>query len=107
MEGADYILQKAIRMQTEVWTLLDGGSQLYITKRRACMKQGLGGSQSYDPLKMMKYISMVVAMKGSTCLVRPRRSLLRREALKYPWLSIHIRDPMMKERSGIFRAWNL
>jgi hypothetical protein len=31
-----------------------------------------------------------------------RRSLLRKEALKYPWLSIHIHDPMMKERS-----WNL
>jgi hypothetical protein len=36
-----------------------------------------------------------------------RRSLLRREALKYPWLSIHIHDSIMKGRSGIFRAWNL
>jgi hypothetical protein len=36
-----------------------------------------------------------------------RRSLLRRKALKCPWLSIHIRDPMMKGRSGIFRVWNL
>jgi hypothetical protein len=27
--------------------------------------------------------------------------------LKYPWLSIHIRDPMMQGKSGIFRAWNL
>jgi hypothetical protein len=31
-----------------------------------------------------------------------RRSLLRKEALKYPWLSIYIHDPMMKGRS-----WNL
>jgi hypothetical protein len=31
-----------------------------------------------------------------------RRSLLRKEALKYAWLSIHIHDPMMKGRS-----WNL
>jgi hypothetical protein len=30
------------------------------------MKQGLGGSYSYDPLKMMKYISMIAAMKDST-----------------------------------------
>jgi hypothetical protein len=28
-EGANYILQKTIRMQTEAWTLLDGGIQLY------------------------------------------------------------------------------
>jgi hypothetical protein len=27
------------------------------------IKKGLGGSQSYDPLKMIKYISMVATMK--------------------------------------------
>jgi hypothetical protein len=31
-----------------------------------------------------------------------RRSLLQKEALNNPWLSIHIHYPMMKERS-----WNL
>jgi hypothetical protein len=31
-----------------------------------------------------------------------KRSLLRKEASKYPWLSIYIHDPMMKGRS-----WNL
>ena len=31
-----------------------------------------------------------------------RRSLLQKEVLKYPWLSIYIHDPMMKGRS-----WNL
>jgi hypothetical protein len=36
-----------------------------------------------------------------------RRRLLRRKALKYSWLSIQIRDPMMKGRSGISRTWNL
>jgi hypothetical protein len=35
------------------------------------MKQGLGGSYSYDPLKMMKYVSMVAAIKDSTCSVQP------------------------------------
>jgi hypothetical protein len=35
------------------------------------MKQVLGGRSSYDPLKMMKYISMIVAMKDSTCSVQP------------------------------------
>jgi hypothetical protein len=30
------------------------------------MKQELGGSQSYDPLKMMKYISMIATMKDNT-----------------------------------------
>jgi hypothetical protein len=33
--------------------------------------------------------------------------LFQRETLKYSWLSIHIRDPMMKRRSGISRTWNL
>jgi hypothetical protein len=28
-QRANYILQKTIRMQTEAWTLLDGGSRLY------------------------------------------------------------------------------
>jgi hypothetical protein len=39
-------LQKEIRMQTEVWTLLDGGSRLYYQNKNmnSCMKQGLGGS---------------------------------------------------------------
>jgi hypothetical protein len=31
-----------------------------------------------------------------------KRSLLQKEALKYPWLSIYIHDPMIK---GI--SWNL
>jgi hypothetical protein len=34
------------------------------------MKQGLGGSSSYDTLNVMKYISMVVTMKGNTCSVQ-------------------------------------
>jgi hypothetical protein len=29
VKKANYILQKTIRMQMEVWTLSDGGSQLY------------------------------------------------------------------------------
>jgi hypothetical protein len=29
------------------------------------------------------------------------------EDLKHSWLSIQIRDPMMKRRSGISRTWNL
>jgi hypothetical protein len=71
------------------------------------MKQVLGGSSSYDPLKMMKYISMIAAMKDICVQFNNRRRLLRRKASKYSWLSIHIRDPMMKERNGIFREWNL
>jgi hypothetical protein len=51
---------------------------------------------------MMKYISMVAAMKKVRVQFDFRRSLLRKETLKYPWLSIHIHDPMMKGRS-----WNL
>jgi hypothetical protein len=35
------------------------------------MKKGLGGS--YDPSNMMKYISMVAAMKDSTCSVQPQK----------------------------------
>jgi hypothetical protein len=30
-------LHKAIRMQTKAWNLLDGGSQLYNSKIRACI----------------------------------------------------------------------
>jgi hypothetical protein len=33
-----------------------------------------------------------------------RRRPLRREALKYSWLSIQIREPMMKVRSGISKG---
>jgi hypothetical protein len=51
----------------------------------------------------MKYLSMfslkVAAMISITCL---RRSLLRKEALKYPWFSIYIHETMMKGRN-----WNL
>jgi hypothetical protein len=53
---------------------------------------------------MMKYLSMfpsiVAAMKNNTCVQFDfRRSLLRKEASKYPWLFIHIHDSMMKGRS--------
>ena len=46
---------------------------IYFKKKNmhSYMKQGLGGSYSYDPLNMMKYISMVATMKGSTFSVRP------------------------------------
>jgi hypothetical protein len=46
------------------------------------MKQGLGGSQSYYPLKMMKYISMVVTMKDSTCSVQPQKKSSSKRSLK-------------------------
>jgi hypothetical protein len=46
------------------------------------MKQGLGGSSSYDPLKMMKYISMVVTMKDSTCSIQPQKKSSLKRSLK-------------------------
>jgi hypothetical protein len=52
------------------------------------------------------YISMVAVMKDSTCSAQLHKKTSS-EASKYSWLSIQIRDPMMKERSGISRAWNL
>jgi hypothetical protein len=52
------------------------------------MKQGLGGSSSYDPLKMMKYIFMVVAMKDSTCSVQPQKKTSSKKSLKVS-LAIH------------------
>jgi hypothetical protein len=52
------------------------------------------------------YIFMVAIMKDSTCLVQPQKKTSS-EALKYSWLSIQIRDPMMQGRSGISRTWNL
>jgi hypothetical protein len=36
-----------------------------------------------------------------------KEDLFEEKALKYSWLSIQIRDPMMKGRSGISKAWNL
>jgi hypothetical protein len=45
------------------------------------MKQGLGGSSSYDPLKMMKYISMIAAMKDSTCSVQPQKKTSSKKSL--------------------------
>jgi hypothetical protein len=54
------------------------------------------------------YISMAAAMKKIVCVqLNHRRRPLQREALKYSWLSIQIREPMMKVRSGISRTWNL
>jgi hypothetical protein len=54
------------------------------------------------------YISMVAAMKKTVRVqLNRRRRPLQREALKYSWLSIQIREPMMKGRSGISRTWNL
>jgi hypothetical protein len=44
----------------------------------------------------------IAAMKTACVQFDFRRSLPRKEALKYPWLSIYIHDPMMKGRS-----WNL
>jgi hypothetical protein len=46
------------------------------------MKQGLGGNSSYDPLKMMKYISMVASMKYSTCSVQPQKKSSSKRSLK-------------------------
>jgi hypothetical protein len=46
------------------------------------MKQGLGGRKSYDPLKMMKYISMVVTMKDSMCSVQPQKKSSSKRSLK-------------------------
>jgi hypothetical protein len=52
---------------------------------------------------MMKYISMVAAMKKKYVFNMPLEEVFfEKKALKYPWLSIHIHDPMMKGRS-----WNL
>jgi hypothetical protein len=51
---------------------------------------------------------MVAAMKDSTCSAQlQKKTSSKKKALKYSWLSIQIRDPMMKGRSGISRAWNL
>ena len=99
----NYILQKTIRMQMEVWTLLDRGRWLYALLHEARVRRELIlWSIEYDEV----YISMVATMKESTCSVQPQKKTSS-EALKHSWLSIQIRDPMMKERSGIFRAWNL
>jgi hypothetical protein len=49
---------------------------------------------------------MVTVMKDNTCSVQPQKKTSS-EALKNSWLSIQIRDPMMKGRSEISRAWNL
>jgi hypothetical protein len=38
---ANYILQKTIRMQMEVWTLLDGGSRLYALIHEARIRREL------------------------------------------------------------------
>ena len=38
---ANYILQKIIRMQMEVWTLLDGGSRLYALIHEARIRREL------------------------------------------------------------------
>jgi hypothetical protein len=65
-------------MQTEAWTLLDGGSRLYALIHEARIR----GSSSYDPLKMMKYISMVAAMKDSTCSVQPQKKTSSKKSLK-------------------------
>jgi hypothetical protein len=40
------------------------------------------GSYSYDPLNMMKYISMVAAMKDSTCSVQPQKKSSSKRSLK-------------------------
>jgi hypothetical protein len=53
------------------------------------------------------YISMVAAMKRQYVFRSIAEEDLFKEALKNSWLSIQIRDPMMKGRSGISRAWNL
>jgi hypothetical protein len=45
------------------------------------MKQGLGGSSSYDPLKMMKYISMIAAMEDNTCSVQPQKKTSSKKSL--------------------------
>jgi hypothetical protein len=51
---------------------------------------------------------MVAAMKKTVRVqLNRRRRPLQREALKHLWLSIQIRDPMIKGRSGISRTWNL
>jgi hypothetical protein len=46
------------------------------------MKQRLGGSLSYDPLKMMKYISMVASMKDNICSVQPQKMSSSKRSLK-------------------------
>jgi hypothetical protein len=38
---ANYILQKTIRMQMEVWTLSDGGSRLYALLHKARVRREL------------------------------------------------------------------
>jgi hypothetical protein len=53
-------------MQMEAWTLLDRGSRLYALLHEARVRREL----SYDPLKMMKYISMVVTMKDNMCSIQ-------------------------------------
>jgi hypothetical protein len=40
-QRANYMLQKTIRMQTEVWTLLDGGNRLYALIHEARIRREL------------------------------------------------------------------
>jgi hypothetical protein len=81
-------------MQMEAWTLLDGGSRLYAFIHEARIRREDDEVYIHGSNHKREYVFSA-------------RSLLRREALKYPWLSIQIRDPMMKGRSGISREWNL
>jgi hypothetical protein len=53
---------------------------------------------------MMKYISMVLAIKDNMYSVQSQKKYSSKRSLKYPWLSIQICDTMMERRNGIFRA---
>ena len=101
---ANYILQKKIRMQMEAWTLLDGGSRLYALLHEARVRRDL-------ILWSIEDVEIYIHGSSHEKIVRVqfncRRRLLRRESLRYSWLSIQIRDSMMKRRSGISRAWNI
>jgi hypothetical protein len=53
------------------------------------------------------YISMVAVHERQYVFSSTAKEDFLEEALKYSWLSIQIRDPMMKGRSGISEEWNL
>ena len=57
---------------------------IYFQKKNmhSYMKQELGGRYSYDPLKMMKYISMVEAMKDSMFSVQTQTKYSLKRILK-------------------------
>jgi hypothetical protein len=82
---ANYILQKTIRMQMEAWTLLDKGSRLYALLYKARIRREIILLSIEDD---EMYISMVAAMKDSTCSAQPRKKTSSKKSLKV-FLVVH------------------